>query len=510
MISARSQAPTSLHRAARGSLLNLTGSAVGALATFAMAVVITRLSTSVEAGVFFSATSVFLIATSVGRLGTNTGLVYAISGARGRGEAGQASGYMRMAAVPVGWVALAIATALIAFADQLGQWLGQEAPEVFATYVRGSALFIPFAAIANLAAAGAQGLGSMKVYAVLDQMMRPVIQVAVVAGVLVLGGGASDVAFAWAGVYLPVAVLGWVWWRSLRARLDGPAAGTTTLSSKGFWKFTAPRALASVSQIVMQRLDIVLVGALASLTAAAVYAATTRFLVLGQMAGRAISLSIQPLLGAALARADRTEARDLYQVCTAWLIAGMWPLYLLLLGYAPVVLEIFGGGYTKGAPALVLLCAVMLFATACGTVDMVLNMAGKSLWNLANVLVALAVFIGLDFWLIPKWGFMGAAVGWGGAIAVANLLPLVQVLHTPGLHPFGRAALLTMTASLVCFGLLPLLTERVLGDGAGAMGAAIGAGLAAYTVFLICARRVLRLEMLARALRRKRVGQGPG
>lgn len=502
MTATRAQPAAALRRAARGSVLNLTGSAVGALATFVMAIVITRLSTPVEAGVFFSATSLFLIATSFGRLGTNTGLVYVISGARGRGEAGHAGSYMRMAAVPVAWVALTTSVALIVFADQLGEWLSPGQPEAFAAYMRVTALFVPLAAIANLAAAGSQGLGTMKVYALLDQVLRPTTQLAVVAGVLLLSGEASAVALAWAGVYLPVAVLAWVWWRRLREHLDGPARTPTTVSAKEFWRFTAPRALASVSQIVMQRLDIVLVGALASLSAAAVYAAATRFLVLGQMAGRAISLSIQPLLGAALARADRTEARDLYQVCTAWLITGMWPLYLLLLGFAPTVLEVFGGDYAQGAPALVLLCAVMLFATACGTVDMVLNMAGKSLWNLANVLIALTVFLGLDLWLIPELGFMGAAIGWGSAIVVANLLPLVQVLHTPGMHPFGRAALLAMAASAACFGLLPWLAGLALGDGAEVWGIAVG--LAAYTAFLVSARRILRLGLLGRALRRGR------
>lgn len=133
---------------------------------------------------------------------------------------------------------------------------------------------------------------------------------------------------------------------------------------------------------------------------------------------------------------------------------------------------------------------------------MVLNMAGKSLWNLANVLIALTVFLGLDLWLIPELGFMGAAIGWGSAIVVANLLPLVQVLHTPGMHPFGRAALLAMAASAACFGLLPWLAGLALGDGAEVWGIAVG--LAAYTAFLVSARRILRLGLLGRALRRGR------
>src|SRR5690606_37842683 len=99
-------------------------------------------------------------------------------------------------------------------------------------------------------------------------------------------------------------------------------------------------------------------------------------------------------------------------------------------------------------------------------------------------------------------GFLGAAIGWGSAIVVANLLPLLQVLHTPGMHPFGRASLLAMAASAACFGLLPWLAGLVLGAGAAVW--AIAVGLAAYAVFLISARRILRLGLLGRALRRGR------
>ena len=56
-----------------------------------------------------------------------------------------------------------------------------------------------------------------------------------------------------------------------------------------FWRFTAPRALANVAQIALQRVDIVLVAALPGSAAAAIYAVAGRFVVLGQLANQAIS-----------------------------------------------------------------------------------------------------------------------------------------------------------------------------------------------------------------------------
>ena len=57
------------------------------------------------------------------------------------------------------------------------------------------------------------------------------------------------------------------------------------------------------------------------------------------------------------------------------------------------------------------LAAAMLVATGCGMVDMVLTMAGRTSWNLGNVLLALGVNVGLDLLLIPEHGVLGAAIG---------------------------------------------------------------------------------------------------
>lgn len=493
----------SLRRAARGSVLNLLGAAVAAVATFAMAVAITRLSSPAEAGLFFSATSLFLIAINLGRLGTNTGLVYFISGARGRGETGTARPYLRLAVGPVAVVAIAMSILLLLGAEALATWLSPENAQSFAQNLRLMAVLVPLAAVANLATAGTQGLGTMKVFSIVDQMLLPLTQLVLVTVVLV-SGRAWLTPTGWALAYVPTALVAWLWWRRLVERVDPPGRTVAPTSAKRFWGFTAPRALANVSQIVMQRLDIVLVGALGSLTAAAVYAAATRFLVLGQMAGRAISLSIQPLLGSALARADLADARRLYQTCTAWLVMGTWPLYLLLINFAPQVLAIFGDDYRAGSPALILLCAAMLLATACGTVDIVLNMAGRSMWNLMNSLIALAVFVSLDLWLIPRIGFMGAAIGWAAAIVVANILPLLQILQRPGLHPFGVPTLVVMCVNLVCFGLLPWQGLRLAESAVGWVLVGPAAGALAYVCFLVLWRGPLELGKLAQALRRKR------
>ena len=491
-----------LARAARGSALNFAGSVVAGLSTFVLTVAVTRLVAPTEAGVFFAATSLFLVVTGLGRLGTDTGLVYFISGARARGQLRHAQAYMRVSARPVLVVSVALGAALVLLAGTVAPVLSPGAEDRFADDLRVLGLLVPAATALHLAVAGTRGLGTMRVSAVLDQMARPVAQLLLVVTGLVVVGSAAMV-WAWAVVYVPLAVVAWVWWRRLRDRSAGQVRDPSFRPARAFWRFSWPRALASVTQQATQRLDIVLVAALAGLVEAAIYTAATRFVILGQLLARAVSLSTQPLLGETLAAEDIPATLRLYQATTAWLVLVTWPLYLVLAVFAPTALRIFSGTYAEGADALRLLAVTMLLATACGMVNMVLLMAGRSFWNLANLVLAFSVNMVVDVLLIPRIGLLGAAVGWAVALAVVNLLPLLQLVRWYGLHPFGRGTLRAMTTALLTFLLVPGTARLVGGQDPWALAVGVLLALVVYAGALALQREQLQLGLLTTAVLRR-------
>ncbi len=492
-----------LSRAARGSVLNLGGSVVSAVANLGLTVMITRLVSREDAGVFFSATSLFLLAVAISQLGTSTGLVYFLSRARAQGGLQHANAYMRTAMLPVLAAAILIGALLLLLAQPLGELLSPSREEEFASYMRVMAAFIPCAAVLQLALAATQGLGTMRPFAVVDHVCRSLLHLLLV-GLALTVFHDDTIAWYWSMAYLPTAVVAWVWWRRLRDRAAPQVKDPTLRPAGPFWKFSGPRALANVTQVAMQRLDIILVGALAGLNAAAVYAAATRLLVLGQMIARAVALSGQPLLGESLARPDRSEARHLYRVTTAWLVAVSWPWYLTLMVWGPVMLLVFGEEYSVGHPALLILGAAMLFATSAGMVDMVLNMGGRSLWNLVNVVVAFTANIVIDLLLIPSLGVLGAAIGWGTAIVLANLLPLVQVWSTLSMNPYGKGTLGAAVAASFCFAAVPLGIGTTLGWSPMMFLWSLLAAVTLYIPALWLLRNMLELDVFTRALLRRR------
>ncbi len=484
---------------ARGITINLSGAAVMAVCVFGTTVAVTRGLSKVQAGVFFSVTSLFLLANAVGQLGTNTGLVYFLSRARALGRAELIPAYVRTATRPVMLCACAMAAGFLAFAPQLALLTNPHNVAAATSYLRVLAFFIPLAALENVALAATRGLGTMRANAAVEQLGRPVLQLVLVVTVVAMSQ-LHTLGLAWGLAYLPAAVAAMVWSRSLTKRLCGTSKAQDAHVAAEFWRFSAPRALASVAQVAMQRLDIVLVGALAGPVQAAIYAAATRFLVVGQMGNRAISMAVQPRLGQSLATNDTVGARHLYRISTAWLVSLTWPLYLSLLVFGSQLMHVFGKGYSAGSVVLVILSSSMLLATGCGMVDIVLTMAGRTSWNLVNVLTALGVNIGLDLWLIPTYGLKGAAIGWAAAIVVQNLVPLSQIALALRLHPFGRATAAAALISLVSFGVVPFALRTVIGPGWLSLVGGLAVAAVCQVVGLWIFRSTLELSTL-RAIR---------
>jgi O-antigen/teichoic acid export membrane protein len=492
----------SMGRVARSSSANLAGAGVMAFASFGLAIVVARGLDKEAAGVFFSVTSLFLLANAVGALGTGTGLVYFLSRCRALGTHDLVRVYLRSAAWPVLATAVLLAATMLVLAPQVASVTNPDQVDQATSYLRVLAIFIPFAAMENIALAATRGMGTMRPNATVEQFGRPLTQLLLVTAVVALPA-TGLLGWAWACAYAPAAVAAWIWWRRLHSRLHVAGPESAEGRAREFWRFTGPRSLASIAQLAMQRFDIVLVGALAGATEAAIYAVGTRFIVAGQMGRNAISLAIQPPLAKALSRNEHASAKHLCQISTAWLMAIVWPMFLVFVVFGDTLLGVFGGGYDDGLLVLQLLSLAMLLASLCGDVDSVLLMAGKTSWSLANTLLALGVQIGLDLWLIPGHGAAGAAIGWAAGIATKNLVALAQVALALRLHPFGRASTVTGALAILCFVLVPFVVRSVGGEGWASMLTGLALGTACYALGVWRFRGTLELQAL-RSLRRRR------
>ena len=528
-----------LAEVARGSSLNLVGVIIAAAATLGTTIIVTRQFSRPVAGAFFTATSLFLIVEAIASLGAYNGAIYFIARLRSVRADSKIPAMLRAATLPVA-VAAAVATAvMLLLAHPLAQLLlgghlekgGGAAPEAVADSIRALAITLPFAALLDTYLGASRGFRAMLPTVTIDRIGRSSFQLL---GLLVAAaaGSAALLAPLWALPYIPACIAAWLWLRRVRRRAmaqaqvawpvalpvtapamaallalstpappwdppGGPVRGAMgDASARSFWAFTAPRALATIAQIVIQRFDIVLVAIMRGPVAAAIYTTATRFLVVGQLGNVAIIQAAQPQFSHLFAVGDRRGASTVYQATTGWLIVLTWPLYLLAITYGSEVLAIFGHSYRAGSTVMVILGLAMLVATGCGQVDMVLTTTGRSSWSLLNGLLAVTVNVAIDLVLIPRYGIAGAAIGWATAIGVTNLVPLIQVAWVVKVHPFGRGLLAATLLTTLSFGVLPLLLRAVLGTGLASSLTAITAGCVILAAGLWRFRGALQLSVM--------------
>jgi O-antigen/teichoic acid export membrane protein len=540
-------------RLARGGALNLAGSLVNAVGGVVLVVIITRNLGPGGSGAFFEATALFQVVATAGQLGADTGLGRFIPRSLVHHRPSQIWTWTRLALGPVALVGLVSGTVIYLTAEPLGRLVAKgDHRDEFVAYVRIFAPFVAVGAVYFAIQTGSRAFGTMRPSVVIERLVRPIAQPLAMLAVFVLGMGPVAVAWAWIGPYAAAAVaLGYWYVRQIRRAErrasaagrtdeprppDDPTTATTTITTvvattdattadvtstaadtagpspettseaRAFWRFSAPRAVASLFQVAVRWLDVLLVGALASTREAGIYSAASRWLIGGTFVVFAINQAFQPQISAMMARAEGGRSRALFQSATAWAVALVWPLYLTLAVFGPVLVRVFGRGFGEGADALVILAIGGMTGAACGPVDMVLLMGGRSSATMLSAAIGLTVNIGVNVALVPRYGFVGAAVAWSATIATTNLIGVWQIRRLVGRAGYGSIWLRAMVAAIGGAG-APLLVARLaLGATPLAMVVGLATGAVGYALVLRRWQDLIPMEIL-RGVRKGRSGR---
>lgn len=505
-----------LRKIALSGTANLLGAAASAVFNLLLIILVTRFFPKDTAGALFAATSVFMIALSICSLGTDVGLSRFLLRLQATGRAGDIRPVLGVARGPI----ISTTVLVVLFAALGAPWIARliGLPEANGSQVIIVLLgFLPCAVFAEFCMASARALGMFRSTVLSDRVLRPALQPAAAMAVALAGGGLFLLAASWAVPYVFSAVLSYVFFRKVfrpYRTAPEPAVSSPRMLRAEFWGFTWPRSVSRISQALVQRSDIVIVAALVGPAEAAVYTASTRFVALGQFGVQAIQQVLQPRFSQMLALNQHKTLKKVFKTSTAWNMVVSWPIYVVAALGADFYLQVFGSDYVSDQARWVVwvMALAMLISTACGPLDSMLLMAGRSTTSLWISLVGLTLNITLCFILIPSLGIFGAAFAWALAIMVRNILTFVFVQATLKMNPWGRAGFFAGLSAVLGFG-LPLLVVVLTGTNSFAFFAAgLLTGLACFAGAVWAFRRPLQLgsfAVLGKALARKAPATAP-
>jgi O-antigen/teichoic acid export membrane protein len=214
-------------------------------------------------------------------------------------------------------------------------------------------------------------------------------------------------------------------------------------------RFSTPLLLNTLLAMVAARINVVLLGTAMPSEQVGIFDLVFQISLVGGLFLTSFNMVFAPMVADLSNRNQHAELQSLYQTATRWILTLALPVFAGIVLFAPQLLAIFGPDFAPGAPALIILAAAQLVNVAVGAVGYLLVMSGHPAVTAANSLVGLVLTVGLNLWLVPSWGLLGAATAQAVMLTTVNVLGLAAVWRLLKLQPFSRAYVKPFAAVLV-------------------------------------------------------------
>jgi O-antigen/teichoic acid export membrane protein len=388
-------------RTARDSLTNVAGTAASVLLSFGVLLIATNVLGPSGFGQFAVALAVLMMASELSDLGVNAGLIRHASVHLGRGDAEAARTVLSVALRAKIGTAAAGGLAVAALAAPLADLLGRPAATPL---LRIAALGLAGAVLLGYASAVLQAQQRFRRNAAL-QAIHWGLRLAGAAG-LALSGGLSPTSLLWVHAVSP--------WLAFAIGLAMIPRGEVSLRrwdrrrARELFAFSRWMGLWAVFWILLTRVDLLIVGALASDDQVGYYGTSQRVIALVTLVVNAYVMTLAPKLSrledrAALAGAVR-DARWVSRALAAAVALGI-PLSF------PIV-RLFGAEFGPAAPVLALMLAGSCFWTLTLPWTTALYALDRPQAFALSSGLGLLISVAGNLWLVPSFGARGA-----GAVA---------------------------------------------------------------------------------------------
>ena len=395
----------------------------------------------------------------------------------------------RLRLVSSGTVCVALVLAAGALADAYDE------PDLAWT-LRGIALAVFGQNLMQLYGSGFTALGRVSL-AFRTTLLKSALELAATLGLVLAGAAAAGAAFGRAAGFLAGGLLGMAMMWRLVGRPEAPrAAGEVEMSEVGLRRIAGYAGALLVIEgafVLFEQIDVLLIGALLSATAAGLFQAPLRLVTFLHYPAYALAAGVAPRV----ARHEvQGSAVDPFVAALRGLVLFQAAIIAPLVVWAdPIVELVLGPDYAESAEVLRALAPYVFLAGLGPLLSMAVNYLGEARRRLPIAIVAVVVNAAIDVVLIPEIGIVAGAIGTNVAYAIyvpAHLWickSLIDLPLRPLLVSCGRA----LVAATVMAGVLALFGTKEVSVPALLIGGLLG--LAVYVGVLLLTREMSPAEL---------------
>ena len=206
--------------------------------------------------------------------------------------------------------------------------------------------------------------------------------------------------------------------------------------TKKILSFSWPLFFAQFFGHVLLWTDVFLLGLFRSAGEVGIYGAAQKTALIGTIMIGAFNAIFGPIISDLYNRKELRNLNNYFKIVTKWIFTLNFPIFLIFIFFARLILGIFGSQYIHGTTCLIILCLGWLIHSSVGPVFQMNIMTGRPKLNLINTSSMFLLNIILNILLIPKYGIIGAALATSISIGLASTIAILQVYYFLKMHPY--------------------------------------------------------------------------
>lgn len=221
-------------------------------------------------------------------------------------------------------------------------------------------------------------------------------------------------------------------------------------SSKQLILFSLPTALTGFFTVALPWMDRLFIGYYRPETEVGIYQALSQTSILFAIIVNSFNAIFSPMIAELFHKQQSSQLEELFRISTKWGIYVSVPAFLIVC-FAPqeLLTFLFGKVYSVGYLSLIILTIAQMINVATGAVSFLLIMTERqNLW-LAISGSTLLINLVLNYFLIPKFGQVGAAIATAMSVTILFSLGLFQVKMKLNLWPYDRRYVKGIAAGLI-------------------------------------------------------------
>jgi O-antigen/teichoic acid export membrane protein len=216
--------------------------------------------------------------------------------------------------------------------------------------------------------------------------------------------------------------------------------------------FSWPLALTGISFIFISKTDTMLLGYFLTSEVIGLYSVALNIATMLTFINSAFSWIFLPLIAKHIAANDRETVESLLKTSSKWMYVVTLPsLFFIILLSTDLIGVLFGPLYVDASVALAILAVGFSLNMLTGLTGSMLVGGGYTRLNLVSELVGGISCIGLNLYLIPLYGIVGAALATTLSYTLRNSAQLIFVHRTFHMHPFRADTIRITLVGLAIF-----------------------------------------------------------